>query len=156
MKYDFACFIPGIPRPKGSKRYVGHRDGKPVLVEQSKRLPAWREALCDGLAIYGKVQGIREPMTGPVAFYFGFLFPYKKSEIWHTCTPDWSKLVRAVEDELKNAKIIKDDALLCLSDGGFKRRCTKEETPGVFVRLRALSHAELEEATLECYPPSSE
>lgn len=154
--YQFACFVPGIPRPKGSKRYVGHRLNKkgkrvPVLVEQSERLRGWREALCEALAIYGRVQGIREPMTGPIGFYFGFLFPHTKKEKggWHTVQPDWDKLVRAVGDELKNAGIISDDAILCMCDGGFKRRCMLTETPGVFVKLRMIAGSELLEIQRE-------
>ena len=102
--------VEGIPGPQGSKSYKGLRGGKPILVESSKKVGPWREAVA--AAAYNAMRG-RRPFTGPliVGFSFSFIRPpshlnakgdlTKNAPRMHTTYPDLSKLVRSTEDALK-------------------------------------------------------
>jgi Holliday junction resolvase RusA-like endonuclease len=96
----------GTPAPQGSKRHVG----KGIMVESSKKLRPWREAVKyaalearDGAA----------PLDGPIIVRMVFTMlrsnAAKKRARPH-CTPDLSKLARATEDALTDAGVWVDDA----------------------------------------------
>ena len=59
-----AFFVSGLPAPQGSKRHVGGG----VLVESSKKVKPWRQAV----AAAASAEGIR--ITGPVHVFLGFWF----------------------------------------------------------------------------------
>lgn len=98
----------GNPAPQGSKRHVG----KGVMVESSKAVKPWREAVkaaaldvmdqapaLDGPLLVRMVFTLRKPASAP-----------KRRRTWPDRTPDVSKLVRATEDALTEAGVWADDA----------------------------------------------
>lgn len=101
----------GLPAPQGSKRFLGVRGGKGVLVESSKRVKPWRELVW--AAGVNARQG--EPLDGPLRCRMVFTLPKpvsapKRRQTWPCKTPDLSKLVRSTEDALTDAGVWRDDA----------------------------------------------
>ena len=100
----------GRPAPQGSKRHVG----RGVLVEQSKRVAPWREAVKH--AALAAAEG-HDRIEGPIAVEICFTFDRPKSapkrrRVWPTTrtSGDVDKLQRAVFDALTDAGIWRDDA----------------------------------------------
>ena len=119
----------GVPAPQGSKRHVG----RGVLVESSKALPAWREAVAWAARDAALRHGITAPLDGPLRLIVEFRFPMPKARAkrardagaaWRTTQPDSDKLVRAVGDALTDSGLIVDDARIC------EVHATKVETTG--------------------------
>jgi Holliday junction resolvase RusA-like endonuclease len=101
-------FVPGIPRPGGSKRYLGHRGGKPIIIDDCAKNKDWRAVVA--LAAKGAM-GDRPPLTGPLAFHVEFYFPRPKSHYGKfglklsapekpMVRPDLTKIARSTEDAL--------------------------------------------------------
>lgn len=102
----------GTPAPQGSKRFVGVRNGRGIMVESSKKVAPWREDVgnaaraarngadaLDGPLVCRMVFTVRKPASAP-----------KKRRIWADRKPDLSKLVRSTEDALVSAGVIADDS----------------------------------------------
>jgi len=105
----------GIPAPQGSKRHVG----RGIMVESSKKLPPWRDAVAsaarDVAADVGMLDGplkltvefrLRMPASRPARVR-------RVGRAWHTVTPDLDKLVRSTCDALTTGGLIADDARIC-------------------------------------------
>lgn len=121
MKIEF--FVPGIPRPGGSKRaFFNRRTGKAMVVEDCKTNRDWRATV--QLAARDAYSG--PPLSGPIALYVVFHLPRPKSHYgtgrnadrlkpsaprWHATKPDTTKLLRSTEDALTGV-IWRDDALI--------------------------------------------
>lgn len=130
-------FVPGTPRPQGSKRHVG--GGR--MIESSKYLKAWRNTV----TLYAIAHRPIEPISGAVDLALTFHMPRPASHYGtgrnatrlrasapdhHTSKPDASKLLRAVEDALTDAHIWVDDSQVT-SCGVVKQYATGE--PGVSI-----------------------
>ncbi len=102
----FSVFVSGTPRPQGSKQAF-RRGSKIVLVEASKGLPTWRQAIVD------KIKD-EEPdvITGAVDVKINFYLikPKTVKRQFMTVAPDIDKLCRAVLDALTISGLIEDDA----------------------------------------------
>jgi Holliday junction resolvase RusA-like endonuclease len=106
----------GVPRPQGSKRFVGlSTAGKGIMVESCKETKNWREAV--KYAALAAVDHPRMynggPFSGPVRVTMVFTLPRPKSAkkgAVPSKKPDLSKLVRATEDALTDAGVWEDDA----------------------------------------------
>lgn len=138
---DFECFVPGIPRPQGSKT----RNANGSMREASKYVKEWRMAVhVMALKAFGTpFAGCgRQPLDGALMLGVEFLFPRPKKH-WCRCSactrrktgacprvhrrdgailrnaapvymtgkPDKDKLVRAVGDALVLAGVVRDDSL---------------------------------------------
>src|SRR5262249_28264790 len=104
--------VRGIPAPQGSKRHVGNG----VMVESSKRVKPWRDAVrSDAVAAMSKAGidhcGFDGPLVLDVVFYFARpKSHYRTGANSHLLRdgapaapmgpPDLSKLVRSTEDAL--------------------------------------------------------
>jgi Holliday junction resolvase RusA-like endonuclease len=108
----------GEPGAQGSKKYMGRsKSGVGILIESSSKVEPWRqdvkkeaEAVLDSL-------GRPPPFLGPLAVRMVFTFLRPKSVRRHkrpypSVAPDLSKLCRSTEDALKQAGVIRDDALI--------------------------------------------
>jgi len=99
----------GDPAPQGSKRHVGHG----VMIESSKRVKPWREAVA--AAAFTARNG-QPPLDGPLVLTVTFWLPKPASLSRRVIAlgpfrkPDLSKLVRSTEDALTTAGAIADDA----------------------------------------------
>ncbi len=102
----------GQPAPQGSKRFLGVKGGKGIMVESSKAVRPWREAVkC------AAIDALEEAcaLIGAVSVHMIFTVPKPKSaskryRTWPDRKPDLSKLVRSTEDALTDAGVWEDDA----------------------------------------------
>jgi crossover junction endodeoxyribonuclease RusA len=112
--------VHGVPRPQGSKRFVGHaKSGRAILIESSDRgVRDWRVSVIDAArqALAG-----RERLTGAVVLEVTFYFARPKSHYGkrgllpsapprHTQKPDASKILRSLEDAITDAGVWRDDS----------------------------------------------
>jgi Holliday junction resolvase RusA-like endonuclease len=111
----------GNPASQGSKRFLGLKGGKGIMIESCARVKSWREAVKSAaldelekgtLSIERHCNGA---IIGPVSMEITFTLPKPKSapkgrRTWPDKKPDLSKLVRAVEDSLTDAGAWEDDA----------------------------------------------
>jgi crossover junction endodeoxyribonuclease RusA len=108
--------VHGEPAPQGSKSFKGYRGGKAILVESSKKLKPWREAIVIAAKEVMSIQSLNKPgFSGPVVVSVEFYRDKPKSakkKVWPDTKPDIDKLVRAVLDALTIAEVIKDDSLV--------------------------------------------
>ena len=113
MTYSF--FVPGIPKPAGSKRAFAFRraNGKlGVTVTDASGQPGkdWR----GDVKVFAR-EVCKEPLKGPLQLIVTFYMPRPKSHYgtgkkrdvlrldapsFHTSKPDATKLVRAIEDAM--------------------------------------------------------
>lgn len=103
----------GVPAPQGSKEFKGYRGGKPVLVEQSKGVDPWRDAVRrmarKAIQDHAKRTGrpwsaLDEPvMVSAVVTMGATEAATKRGDIYATGTPDLDKLERAIGDALAPA-----------------------------------------------------
>lgn len=110
--------VRGTPAPQGSKRHVGNG----VMVESSKKVKPWRDAVRGeaAAATHGQTP-LDEPVR--VSMVFTFLRPASHYGTGRNTgqvrpaapgapqgMPDLSKLVRSTEDALTDAGVWRDDA----------------------------------------------
>ena len=112
-------FVPGIPKPGGSKSFMGFsRKGRAILVDASKNVD-WKNAVWCAAK-----QEFLEPMQGPIYLKVVFVMPRPKYHFrkngelkpdapkLHTITPDRTKLLRSTEDAMKGIAWL-DDGQVC-------------------------------------------
>ena len=98
----------GTPAPQGSKRHVG----RGVMIESSKKVKPWREAV-KWAAIEALVgRGFEGPVEVEVDFYFTHPKTGKRRSS-HSVKPDIDKLCRSTFDALKDAGVYEDDSRIC-------------------------------------------
>lgn len=116
----FELQVYGTPAPQGSKRVLpagGRPGGRPIVVESSKAVLPWRNAVVTAarVAIGDLRTTTRFPMDGPLRAQMVFtlrkpMSAPKTRRTYPDRTPDLSKLLRSTEDALKDAGVIADDA----------------------------------------------
>lgn len=104
--------VVGAPAPQGSKSPKGYHGGHVVLVESSKAVAPWRQAVAaaglgagpclDGPLVVGMVFALRRPASA------------RKRDAVPFRTPDLSKLARSTEDAITTAGLWADDARVAL------------------------------------------
>jgi Holliday junction resolvase RusA-like endonuclease len=132
-------FVPGIPRPQGSKSVsrTGH------LYESSKGLRAWRKTVAMTAIAWKAKQSAKVrkllPLDGALLARFEFYLsrPRRtKHARYPLGPPDLAKLVRAVEDSLKEGGLIVDDSRI-YDEAAIKFWAT-EGKPGCQILLRVM------------------
>ncbi|MGH3680592.1 MAG: RusA family crossover junction endodeoxyribonuclease [Natronosporangium sp.] len=114
--------VHGTPAPQGSKRHVGNG----VMVESSKKVKPWREAVkYAALDALHSNQPSELPDPGTLEVDLGFLLArpkghYRAGRLSHilrpgaptrpATRPDIDKLARSTLDALKDAGVYRDDA----------------------------------------------
>jgi crossover junction endodeoxyribonuclease RusA len=132
-------FVAGIPAAQGSKRFIGIKGGRGVLIESSKAVKPWRESIRSSLvAADGRPV---ERIEGAVVSTLEFILPRpkstpKKREPFAVKKPDLDKLERAVNDAVKSAGCIVDDSYI-VRTVKTKRLARIGEVPGLWIRLTA-------------------
>lgn len=121
--------VVGVPAPQGSKKYVGHRAGKPVLLESSAKVRPWRAAVAQAAALHPPLP------EGAVTVEVVFRLPRPKSlpkrVTTHTRKPDLDKLVRSTLDALSGVLYADDNRVDTLT--ARKTYATPEEQPGATI-----------------------
>ena len=113
----FSVAVYGTPAPQGSKRHVGHG----VMVESSKKLQPWRDAVRSDAATAHAGPALDGELFADMVFSFARpRSHYRTGRNAHllregaptrpASPPDLSKLARSTEDALKDAGVIVDDA----------------------------------------------
>lgn len=139
-------FVPGIPRPGGSKTpYRNAKTGKMWVKDSSVHVKEWRASI---------VQAAADAMVGRQPFHVAtrldvtFYTPrpkghYRKNgsvkpnaPTFPTTKPDATKLLRSTEDALTNAGVWLDDSAVC--DQHARKRYTLS-TPGASICIRELN-----------------
>ena len=105
----------GIPAPQGSKRYVGN--GR--MIESSKKVKPWREAVKWAAIEAMRAQRITAPLDGPLHATVIFVFRRPKTapklRSYPDVYPDIDKLLRSTFDALRQSALIADDArIVCV------------------------------------------
>jgi crossover junction endodeoxyribonuclease RusA len=110
--------VVGVPAPQGSKRHVG----RGVMVESSKRVKPWREAVKWAVL---EQHGAGEPLDGALELVITFRLPRPASHYrsganahllrdsaprWPATRPDVDKLQRSTLDALGEAGVWRDDS----------------------------------------------
>jgi Holliday junction resolvase RusA-like endonuclease len=138
----------GYPAPQGSKRPVRMRDGRTVLIESSKAVKPWRDAVVQACIDTGHHN---LQMTGPLTVVIGFLLPRPKTHYrasgdlrdnaptWHAKTPDLDKLVRSTFDALTTVGVIRDDANIAAVHA---TKQYADGSPGARITLTTLTEQE--------------
>lgn len=103
--------VRGAPAPQGSKKVVragGKATGRPIIVEDSKTVAPWREAVRSETQ-----RAIMTPLAGPVFISLAFRLArpktLRKGVKYPATRPDLDKLVRAVLDGLTMGGAWADD-----------------------------------------------
>lgn len=134
----------GLPAPQGSKKFMGYRGGKGIMVESSKAVKPWREAVkAAALAVIQDGDVALKTMRGPILAEMTFTMPKPKSapksrKSWPDRKPDLSKLVRSTEDALSDVGAWEDDArvIKCISQKVFPGEDKDALTvPGAVIRI---------------------
>jgi Holliday junction resolvase RusA-like endonuclease len=101
----FECFAPGIPRPQGSKTYLGNGRMK----ESSDYVRAWRQTVM-GAALsvmldVSEHERLRATLQGPVLLGAEFLFPRPRKHMaaCSTCRRLRIKRIRGVCEQVHDA-----------------------------------------------------
>lgn len=106
---DFPIFVPGIPRPQGSKQVsrTGH------LYEANPKHKEWRHTMTTILTAWtGTFFGAWQPYDGPLAVDVTFWIPKPKSvrRDLPSVPPDLDKYCRSLGDAMTLSGLIVDDA----------------------------------------------
>jgi crossover junction endodeoxyribonuclease RusA len=134
-------FVDGRPAPQGSKNAFVIA-GKPVMVEASKHLPAWRNDIILAVKqMFNDTQDVTkfvEPVKLKVTFYIERP-KQPKHKIYPGSKPDLDHYIRAVGDALTIGGLIADDALIVkiLAEKVWCGENTRPE-PGATIEIWAL------------------
>lgn len=133
----------GSPAPQGSKRFVGVKGGHGVMIESSKAVKPWREAVkCAAIDVM-IVNEPRSPLSCPLNVHMIFTVPKPKSapksrRTWPDRKPDLDKLCRSTIDALTDAGVWEDDARIVKLNA---KKCYPSEetgslsTPGAVIQI---------------------
>lgn len=165
-----SVFVAGTPAPQGSKRPLGRRGGRHVMVESSKKVKPWRRAIRDaftkseniGLGWHDFPVRVFEKGTALVVMIV-FVMPRPVSTPKTKPTPlavkrpDVDKLTRAVLDALDStsgAGVFADDSQV-ITVHAHKRVAELGEPTGAMIHIQpAVSMADpLGPRGVGCYPP---
>lgn len=145
--------VRGTPAPQGSKRVGtagGKAGGRAVLVENSKRVRPWREAVKEAARAAideRRADGDWVLSNAPVGLEVYFRFPRPKGHygtgrnagklrasapLRPAVAPDLSKLIRSTEDALTEAGVWRDDALVVSVVAG---KFYSEDGPGATITI---------------------
>lgn len=118
-----AFYVPGRPRPQGSKSPGLTKDGRPFMRESgAAQLRPWRKAIrqaaVDALTLRdGQSKG--PAFDGPVGLVltFGMRWPasHHGKPTWPTARPDLDKLARAVLDAITGPVVADDSQVVSLT-----------------------------------------
>jgi crossover junction endodeoxyribonuclease RusA len=136
-----------LPAPQGSKSFKGlSKKGHAILVESSKNVKPWREAV-----VYAALEYVNlgnSCISGAISVEMVFTLPKPKSapktrRTWPDRKPDCSKLIRSTEDALVDAGVIEDDARIV--DLHARKVFPKEDkdalhVPGAVIRIRQVNN----------------
>jgi len=135
----------GTPQPQGSARaFVNKKTGRPIITSDNANLRPWRQDVRESVRA---IWGARPPHAGAIwlAMTFRFQRPMghfgktglrRSAPLEMVVRPDIDKLVRAVQDALKEAGVYRNDSQVVQLVDCRKRYCQPEEPPGLELEIR--------------------
>lgn len=121
----FCYKVKGEPAPQGSKRYLGNG----VMVESSKKVKPWREAIVWQVKPERMIEG---PVS--IAIAFSLAKPKSAKRVFPTVKPDLDKLIRSTLDGLKTAGLYRDDCQVVKVEA-LKLYTKDQELAGATIRV---------------------
>jgi crossover junction endodeoxyribonuclease RusA len=129
-------FVPGICKPAGSKRHIGHG----VVIDACEKTKPWQA----DVKVFALKAYSGKPIDGPIGLNLVFVMQRpkyhfnknglkKSAPAWHISRPDETKLTRAVEDALTGI-IWVDDSQICKSS----KEKIYGDHPGVHIAIYEL------------------
>lgn len=109
MSDPIRFFVPGIPKPGGSKRAIWRQGMVHARIVDASNNKDWKAVV----SLKASESFLGPPLEGPLSVSYVFIMPRPKSHyrtgkrshelrddapIYHTSTPDLTKLVRCAED----------------------------------------------------------
>lgn len=141
MNRTVSFFTKGDPIPEGSHKYVGYRNGKPVIVHDNLMLAGWRLRVARDAKNAARAAGWDAPYDGPVSVEARFYMPRPKRPKFpnHAATkPDLDKLIRAVGDALAaHDSVLTEDSRIVTWITSKEWAADNQET-GVHITVTAL------------------
>lgn len=137
----------GTPAPQGSKRGFVTKRGRVAMVESSKAVKPWREAVAQAVMLYHPLGGRPDPILcrGPVEVAIAFtLKAPKKRQSYPAVKPDIDKLIRSTLDALTQMGVFEDDARVVKIQAWktYPGGMGSLSVPGAIISVRALTGAE--------------
>ncbi len=137
-------WVAGVPQPQGSTKSfkIGT---KIITTSANKQLRPWRHAVSSDAQTAHQATGDGQAMRGAVALYLEFYFARPKGHYgvhgllpsapkFHITKPDVSKLIRAIEDSLVDAGVLRDDNQVVLEVAS-KSFSDEVRPPGAQIRI---------------------
>ena len=129
---NHSFFVPGVPAPQGSKNAY-RRGNRCVLVESSKKVKPWRQAVARAAK-----ENIPQPLEGEIHLRVVFVMPRTKAMGDKPAPPmlqrpDLDKLLRSTCDGLTGAAYVDDSQVTRISSE--KRRAEPGEQTGAHITL---------------------
>lgn len=143
-------FVAGVPAPQGSKSFKGMRRSKSsgrqiaIMVESSKGVAPWREAVTNALLDKGKPRAVFGDCAVRLTVEFVMVRVGAEPKGWtrhHTKAPDLSKLVRSTEDAITTAGVWCDDSRV-VELLAVKRTAEPGEPTGALIMIEKLPEKE--------------
>ena len=129
----------GAPGPQGSKRHVG----KGVMVESSKKVAPWREAVKWAVIPTGLKATPGLPLSLEVTFTLAKPQSAPRNRrTWPMRKPDLDKLIRSTMDALTESGVWEDDARVILITAA---KCFPGEgyqslsAPGAWIKIQEIN-----------------
>lgn len=153
MTEPIRFFVPGIPRPGGSKKgFYIPKLNRVVITEDNPKSKDWRNSVA-----WAASEVIKTPLTGPLEVRFLFLMTRPKGHfgarglrpsapLYPIVKPDVTKLIRSTEDALKGIAWV-DDSQVARQQG----EKTYADRAGCWIVIRELAGAE--ESKPDCPVP---
>jgi Holliday junction resolvase RusA-like endonuclease len=140
-------FVPGIPRPGGSKRgFVNRKTGRVIITEDCTRSKDWRSVV---VAFAHDALLSQSQFSGPIAVEFVFWLARPKGHrkpngalrnkvpSYPAVKPDLTKYIRSTEDAMTGI-VWRDDAQI-VQQTAYKRYCTEAvQAGGCAIEVREL------------------
>lgn len=133
-RFDFELEVFEEPAPQGSKRHVGNG----VMIESSKKVPAWRRAVKEAALLAFEQRGGWLPLTEPLEIWIEFYVtrPASVKRPHPIVPPDIDKLERGLFDALTIAGVWKDDSLVVRSHA--TKQYADLRRPGADLRIKVV------------------
>lgn len=146
MSKPISFWVPGIPAPGGSKKFVGLSKftNRAILIDAGgKRNKDWRAAVAEA----ARVAYRGEPMDCLLQMKITFYLPRPKrhydrlglrenAPVWHSIKPDTTKLVRSTEDAMTGI-VYRDDACIVCQQAS-KRYIEEGTHPGAMITIQVM------------------
>ena len=136
VRFRVAAEGPHEPAPQGSKKNVGRRGRKVVMVESSDYLKPWRNKVIEASARVLGEQCDGVAFDGPLHIDLTFRMHRGKTvtRVHHTTSPDGDKIMRGVLDGLVLGGLLVDDSNVV--SGTFEKLyATAESGQGVTITI---------------------